>query len=627
MIEDIAERKRVEAELRLGNEIIANMEGALCLVRASDGTIVYVNPGFGKMFGYSAGEIIGKHVATLNAPTDKRPEEVAWEIMAELTRQGVWRGEVLNRQKDGTPFWSSATVSSVDHPIFGKVWISILQDLTARKQAEQTLRKQAALLDLAHDAIIVCDLEDRITFWNRGAKDTYGWSAEEALGRVAHHLLQTKCFTPFEEIENALQMQEQWEGELEHTTRDGRVNVMDSRWSLLRDEAGEPTAVLKINRDATDRKRAADQLRNLTERLALATTTASIGIWDFDLRTNQVVWDNTACKIFGIPREVPMPRLEFAQRVHPDDLPAVEAAAQRAIEGKMQESVEFRIFLPDGSVRCVSTAEGPVFDEHGNVVRLVGTVVDITERKEMEAQIEASARLSALGMMAGGVAHEINNPLSIIHASAADLLRGVRSEGAVPPEIVLRNSERIVQTANRIAKIIKSMRHLAREGSQDKMRPIPASKVVEEALDVCKERFKVHGVNLLLSNIDPTLSVSCREVQIEQVLLNLLQNAFDAVTEQAGERWVRLAAVLQDDAVEFSVTDSGPGIPPQLKTKIMQPFFTTKEVGKGMGLGLSLSRRIVEDHGSKLELLEQDGHPCFSFSLPLSHSLPRSAVA
>jgi C4-dicarboxylate-specific signal transduction histidine kinase len=111
--------------------------------------------------------------------------------------------------------------------------------------------------------------------------------------------------------------------------------------------------------------------------------------------------------------------------------------------------------------------------------------------------------------------------------------------------------------------------------------------------------------------------VSCREVQIEQVLLNLLQNALDAVTEQAGEKWVHLAAVVRDGAVEFSVTDSGPGIPLQLRTRIMEPFFTTKDVGKGTGLGLSLSRRIVEDHGSKLELREENGHPCFSFRLPI----------
>lgn len=618
MVEDISERKRAEAGLRLGNEIIAKMEGGLCLVRARDSVIVFANPSFEKMFGYDPGEIIGKHVAVLNAPTRKAPEKIAQEIMAELTRYGLWQGEILNRRKDGSIFWSSATVSTFDHPAFGKVWLSILQDISALKHAEQTLREQATLLDLAHDAIFASDLENRITFWNRGAEDMYGWSAQEMLGRVASELLQTRFPSSFEETRAILQTQGEWEGELEHTKRDGTTIIVASRWSVQRNESGTPISFLEINRDITQRKRAQEQLQNLTERLSLATQAASIGIWDLDLRTNQVVWDNTTFEIFGIPKVTFMVREDFLRWVHPDDLPTVRAAAQRSIQGKIQESVEFRIIRPDGSTRYIYSTEGVVLDGDGNVVRLVGTAADITERKEMEAQIEASARLSALGMMAGGVAHEINNPLSIIHASGSDLLRRVRADDAVPPEIVARDSERIVQTANRIANIIKSMRHLAREGSQDKLRPASVSQIVKETSDLCRERFKNHSVKLILPHIDPAISVSCREVQIAQVLLNLLQNAFDAVMERAGEKWVRLAVVVQDGAVEFSVTDSGPGIPPQLETKIMEPFFTTKEVGKGTGLGLSLSRRIVEDHGSRLELTEENGHPRFSFWLPRS---------
>jgi C4-dicarboxylate-specific signal transduction histidine kinase len=306
-------------------------------------------------------------------------------------------------------------------------------------------------------------------------------------------------------------------------------------------------------------------------------------------------------------------------------MPKVRALERKTIDGKTQNSIEFRIIRPDGTVRHLSAAQGVVLDEQGNVVRVVGTAVDITASKEMEAQIEssrehmaASARLSALGMMAGGVAHEINNPLAIIHASAADLLHRIKEEGTVPLALVARNSERILETANRITRIIKSMRQLTREGSQDRVRPASVAKIIEETAELCKERFRHHSVNLILPDLDPALLVSCREVQIGQVLLNLLQNAFDAVVEQRGERWIRLVVTADDGAVVFSVIDSGPGIPPELKTRIMEPFFTTKEVGKGTGLGLSLSRKIVEEHGSQLELTDCAGHPCFSFRLPLS---------
>ena len=172
-------------DLRLSNELVAKMADGVCLIRARDDAILYANPSFEKMFGYDAGEVIGKNVATLNAATSKTPDEVAQEIGAELTRNGLWRGEILNSRKDGSTFWSSVVVSTFNHPGFGKVWVSILQDISALKHAEQTLREQAALLDMAHDAIVVSDLENRITFWNRGAKYMYGWSATDAFGRVA----------------------------------------------------------------------------------------------------------------------------------------------------------------------------------------------------------------------------------------------------------------------------------------------------------------------------------------------------------------------------------------------------------------------------------------------------------
>ncbi|HEX7286441.1 MAG TPA: PAS domain S-box protein [Candidatus Angelobacter sp.] len=751
MIEDITERRRAEAELRLGSEIFANMEEAVCLVRMEDGVIVHANPKFEKMFGYSPNELAGKRVELLNAEAARRPKEVAEEINAEVKRSSMWRGEVFQRRKDGTPFWCAVTVSAFHHPEFGRVGIAIhqditelktaqetlraseerfrgvfeqgpigvalldaehrmvktnpaftrmlgyseaelakmtpldmthpddrpycirlltrldtgeipvckmekrylkkngeimwasltasvvrdsqgrpvhglglVEDITERKQAEQKLAEQAALLNLAHDAIAVRDQEGRIIFWNRGARETYGWSAEEAIGRSPVDLLKSKYPIPLKEIEAIVMSQGAWEGELEQVTREGKPIVVASRWSLWRDEQGAPKAFLVINRDITERKRNEEQLRSLMERLSLATRTASIGIWDWDLHTNMVVWDDTLFEIFRIPKVVPMHYQDFSKRVHPEDLARVQASLQRAIDGKTQTFVEFRILRPDGAIRHISAAQGAVTDEHGAVVRVVGTGVDISERRHMEAQIESnkaqlitSARLSALGMMAGNIAHEINNPVGIIHALASNLIEMVEQEEAAPPDLVARNGRRIRETAERIAGIVKSLLQIAREGSSDRFFPTRIGKILDETLEICRARFRSNGVKLLLPAEVPELSVSCREVQIAQVLLNLLQNAFDAVVDQAGERWVRVDVTSHDDSVEIAVTDSGPGIPPELRPRIMEPFFTTKPVGKGTGLGLSLSKTIAEEHGGKLEFGEDHGRTRFSLSLPL----------
>jgi C4-dicarboxylate-specific signal transduction histidine kinase len=220
-------------------------------------------------------------------------------------------------------------------------------------------------------------------------------------------------------------------------------------------------------------------------------------------------------------------------------------------------------------------------------------------------------------MMAGGIAHEINNPLAVIHASATNVVRMVES-GAVQVPVVLKNCNRISQTADRISKIVRSLRHIAREGSADEFRETPVREIVDETLELCAERFRAHTIRLTVAAVDPEAVIRCREAQICQVLLNLLQNAFDEIVDLEGDRWVELAVTLHPSWVVFSVGDSGPGIAPENRGRIMEPFFTTKPLGKGTGLGLSISRSIALEHGGTLELDQESPHTCFLLKLPLA---------
>jgi PAS domain S-box-containing protein len=276
----------------------------------------------------------------------------------------------------------------------------------------------------------------------------------------------------------------------------------------------------------------------------------------------------------------------------------------------------------DSSAFPVEIALSPL--QRGGEFQMLAAIRDITERKQLEEELEAtrlqaiaSARLSALGMMAGGIAHEINNPVGIIHALACDLAEMVEEDGAAPAEVVAQKSTVIRQTAERIARIVKSLRQISREGTADPLRSTPLAKIVAETLDICRAKFKDNGVELMLPKTIPEVSVLCREVQISQALLNLLQNAFDAVLEQEGERWVRLEVQSSDNSVALSVIDSGPGIPLELRSRVGEPFFTTKPVGRGTGLGLSLSKSIAQDHGGDIAYGEDCGHTRFSLVLPL----------
>jgi C4-dicarboxylate-specific signal transduction histidine kinase len=218
--------------------------------------------------------------------------------------------------------------------------------------------------------------------------------------------------------------------------------------------------------------------------------------------------------------------------------------------------------------------------------------------------------------MAGGIAHEINNPLGIIHAYASDLREMAREE-SVSAADVERTSARIAETAERIGSIVKSLRFIAREGDADPVQPASLREVIERVLDLSRERCRMHSVRLSCSPIVATLQVPCREVQIAQVMMNLLQNAFDAVEETTNEKWIEVEVRATVDSVVVSVIDSGPGVPEEIRDRIMEPFFTTKPVGKGMGLGLSLARSIARQHGGDLTVGEHQGHTCFTLALPL----------
>ena len=198
--------------------------------------------------------------------------------------------------------------------------------------------------------------------------------------------------------------------------------------------------------------------------------------------------------------------------------------------------------------------------------------------------------------------------------------------GDVPLEAVEAASARIKRTANRISKIVKSLRQIARKGTGDPFLRASAAQIVEEVLDLCRERFRVHSVRVDAPTVDPGIEVLCRGVQIAQVLLNLLQNAFDAIVDTAGDKWIRLeVTTCAGQPVVFAVIDSGAGVPAELPAQIMDPFFTTKPLGKGTGLGLSLSKAIVEEHGGELTLSERDQHTCFSFLLPRFQELKNAA--
>ena len=536
---------------------------------------------------------------------------------------GLWQALIAHEESHFARLSFSALIGGFVLAILLGITVYLAQKAWERNRDLLIFRMA---FDNSFDGLLLTRMDGSVQKANPSACAIFGRTEEEICQVGRGGLIDTSD----PRLQKIIEDRKRWgvaHGEINCKRKDESLFPIEISSVVFTDTTGELRTTMAL-RDISERKKAESQLRLQTERLSLATRAASIGVWEWDVRTNQSVWDDTCYEIYGVAKDLgPMSYDNWKRLVHPDDLEHVEASLRRTIELQSQDYVEFRIVRPDGAVRYITSAEGVVLDEQGQVTRMVGVNIDVTEQRRMQAQLEASARLSSLGMMAGGIAHEINNPLTIIHASASDLLDAAQDGEQLLREDVVCKCRRIRDTADRIASIVKSLRRIAREGSQDEFFPVAAAKIVGDTLEMCRETFKSKSVTLILPEIDPSLTLVCREVQVAQVLLNLLQNALDAVADEPGERWVRLEVSRHNNALMFAISDSGPGVPAELKSKIMEPFFTTKDVGKGTGLGLSLSTSIAEEHGGKLELTDKAGHTCFCLTLPITTERSQYAVS
>ena len=319
------------------------------------------------------------------------------------------------------------------------------------------------------------------------------------------------------------------------------------------------------------------------------------------------------------------------------DVPRLELAV--AIEKDRFEAEGWRI-RKDGSRFWANVIITPVRNDQRVLVGFAKVTRDLTERRLTEQlALEASARrlsaektlaaeLRALRHMSGALAHEISNPIAIIHAKASHLRDCAASSQPPSAHEVQTGCDAIVRTADRASRILRNLRGFAREGSRDHMELASIYELLEESVGLQKTRFQRHRIELridLESGMPPLL---CREIQVGQIITNLLNNAFDAVVLPGTlERWISISGSVQDGSIHLKVTDSGESMEDETRIHLMEPFFSTRELDFGMGLGLSLSRVIAQDHGGTLTLCQDSPHNCFCLVIPHASQSVLEAMA
>jgi len=247
------------------------------------------------------------------------------------------------------------------------------------------------------------------------------------------------------------------------------------------------------------------------------------------------------------------------------------------------------------------------------------------ETRKHLARLANASKMATLGEIAAGVAHEINNPLHTLTLTS-HLLQRLANAGRWSAEAILPQLDKVETCVHRMATIVSELKAFSRDSSQDDYKLAPLSTVINETLDLCHSRLLSKNVEVMVSEVPNEWGAECRPSQISQVLLNLLNNAFDAVRQQK-IRWIKLEVLDKGSLFEISVTDSGPGIPNDVARRIMDPFFTTKPPGKGTGLGLSISSNIMTDHGGALALDSTSPNTRFVMTLPKTREAVQKATS
>lgn len=329
-------------------------------------------------------------------------------------------------------------------------------------------------------------------------------------------------------------------------------------------------------------------------------------------------------RIIHDPNEVLSRSLDLSKELGRTVEPGFETFIAKALAAG-SDTVEWTYIRKDQSRFPVKLCVTPILNSEGLLEGFLGVAEDLTNQKEIEkslvknrSQLLMASKMSALGEMASGVAHEINNPLSIISMRVQKIKIQLEKDVSLTKLEIQEELGKILSTVHRIAQIISGLRKFSRNAEDDAMEIVPFSKIIEETIDLCAEKFKQNNIPLVFE-IQATQSTRCRPVQISQVIMNLITNSFDAV-KAMDPKFVRLELDSDTQFMNLRITDSGKGIEKEHLDKIFQPFFTTKPVGAGTGLGLSISLGIIQDHGGTLKYETHQGHTSFILSLPIDNS-------
>jgi PAS domain S-box-containing protein len=631
-----AERELRQREAEIRRLVDASIIGIF--IWDAEGKILEANDAFLSMMGYSREELLSHEMCwtDLTPPEWLDHDERLW--VPKLKMAGSLQPfEQEYLRKDGSRVPVLIGAASFDESV--NRGVAFVLDLTERKRAEEAARRsERELRDVIETipAVAWSALADgsnafvnsRWTeFTGLSAEQTArsGWHAAIHPDDVQRHIDRWRmCVVTGEPLEIEVRMRR----------ADGQYRSHLCRGVPLRDERGSIVKWYGVLTDIEDRKCAEEALKRSEFYLTEAQKLTHTGSWAWRVPDRNVVHlSEEWYRIFGCNRSDGAPNWEKQlDLVHPDDRLAWKNTIERAIVEKTEYDVTFRIVLPGRIVKWIRTVGHPVLTATGDVVQFLGSSTDITDHKcaeqeheklrQLEAELAHINRVSMLGEMAASLAHEIKQPIAAAIICANSCIEWLAHD---PPNIerALATATRIDRYGKRAAEVIDRIRSLYKK-SPPQRELVDLNGIIQEMLALLKGEATRSSIAMRTDLAAELPKIMVDRVQLQQVFMNLMLNGIEAMEDSGGELTVK--SDLQDGQLQFSVSDRGVGLPGETMDQIFSAFFTTKPQGSGMGL--AISRSIVESHGGRLWAAANDGRGAtFHFTLPTKMILSSPLVA
>jgi two-component system cell cycle sensor histidine kinase/response regulator CckA len=591
---------------------IVESSGDAIIGKDLDGNITSWNKGAVEILGYTAGEMIGTSIMRL-IPEDRHDEE---RHILEQIRKGQRLNHFETRRltRDGRLIdvsLTSSPITGADGTVVGGS--TVLRDVSEYNRAEAARRtsesRYRTLFDYAPDGIIISDAQGIYLDVNARLCEMLGYTRDELIGMDASRIVVRSELAHVQPALDTIVKTADYHREWQLQRKDGSVFVADVIGTLMPD--GNPLAMV---RDVTERDAAAAAVRSAEERMRFALEAAGVGIWDMDFESGALKWSESFVLHHGLKRGVAGGAVEdVIERIHPQDRETVVHAMRSVNQAATEFTLEYRAIWPDGMIRWLNGAGRIIVGQHGEPVRAVGVSLDVTARHILEAQLQQSQKMEAVGQLAGGVAHDFNNLLTAV-LGFSRLVRDSLDED--DPRIA--DIDEVIQAGVRATALTKQLLAFSRK---EVIKPVAVdvNSLIENTHTMLR-RLIGEDIEVVLALGSGVAPIYADPGQLDQVLMNLAVNARDAMPN-GGRLTIETANVDLDASfgskhgpveagsyVMLAVSDTGIGMTEEVRARLFEPFFTTKERGRGTGLGLSTVFGIVKQNGGYVYVYSEPEH-------------------